>query len=325
MRAMHIPAFNQPGNLVPVDAPRPVPADGQVLIRVHYAAVNRPDLLQRKGMHPPPQGASPLPGLDVAGEIVETRGDCGAWRVGDPVCALLGGGGYAEFAVADAALCLPVPKGLTMREAAALPECVFTVWNNLFLRGELCAGDVALIHGGASGIGSFALQMAKAAGAKIVTTAGSDEKCAACRALGADLAINYKTQDYAEEIEKTFGADSINVVLDMVGGDYMARNIRVMAPEGRHVSIAFLNGANAAVDIMAIMKKRLVITGSTLRQRPLHEKAKIATGLRDVVWPWIERGQVKPHIHAEFALEDALKAHEMMAASDHTGKIVLKV
>ncbi len=325
MKAIHITAPNTPDNLAMIEAERPVPRDGQVLIRVHYAGVNRPDLLQRKGMHPPPVGASEFPGLDVAGEIVETRGDCGDLNVGDAVCALLGGGGYAEYAVADAGLCLAVPKGVDMVQAAALPECVFTVWNNLFLRGELTANDTVLIHGGTSGIGSFAIQMARAAGAHVVTTAGSDEKCAACHELGAHHAINYRTQDFVEAIESAIGTERVNVVLDMVGGDYIAKNLRLMAPEGRHVNIAFLRGAKAEIDLSVIMKKRLIMTGSMLRLRPLAEKERLAAGLRDVVWPWLNRGQVVPKIHRIFPLKDALIAHEMMERSDHIGKIILKV
>lgn len=327
MKAIEISDIKAEDNLRLIDADMPSPAKEQVLIKVAYASVNRPDLLQRKGMHPVPKGASPYPGLDVAGtiaELGEATDDFGL-KVGDEVCALLPGGGYAQYAVADAALCLPKPTNLSLQEAAALPECVYTVWNNLFVRGGLKKGEIALIHGGTSGIGSFAIQMAKAAGAKVITTAGSAEKCASCKELGADLAINYKQDDFEALIIDKYGDQSVNVVLDMVGGEYLNKNITLLAPEGRHVNIAFLNGKVAPVDIAQIMQKRLVLTGSTLRTRPLAEKAALAKGLKETVWPWIEGGLVKPHIFAEFPLENVLDAHELMKKSQHIGKIILAI
>jgi NADPH2:quinone reductase len=296
------------------ERPKPVPGKGEVLIRVQAAGINRPDVLQRLGKYPPPPGASDLPGLEVAG----TRED-----TGEAVCALLPGGGYAEYAVAAKDLCLPVPEGLDMVRAAAIPETYFTVWNNVFVRGGLRGGETLLVHGGTSGIGTTAIQMAKAFGARVATTAGSDDKCAACLQLGADLAVNYKTKDFAEEIEAAWGKDSVNVVLDMVGGPYPARNIRLLAPEGRHVSIAVQQGAKGEVDFSKIMTKRLVLTGSTLRPRPVAEKAELAEGLKETIWPLIESGTVLPVLFKTFPLEKAQEAHEAMDKGDHIGKIVL--
>ncbi|MGZ9109272.1 MAG: NAD(P)H-quinone oxidoreductase [Micavibrio sp.] len=294
--------------LQPVQRPMPVPGAGMVLIQVKAAGVNRPDLLQRIGKYPPPPGITDIPGLEVAGEIVGT---------GERVCALLAGGGYAEYAVAPAGQCLPVPKNLSIVEAAALPESVFTVWNNVFLRGQLKPGETLLIHGGSSGIGTTAIQMAKAMGAKVYVTAGSDEKCAACLKLGADKAINYKTHDFVKE------AQGVDVVLDMVGGDYVLRNLECLNPDGRHVSIASMNGAKAEIDIRIIMQKRLILTGSTLRPRPVAEKEALAQGIRKTIWPLIEAGKIKPLIHATFPLDQAQKAHEMLESGDMAGKIVL--
>lgn len=300
--------------LILTQRPVPVPAPGEVLIRVHAAGVNRPDLLQRLGKYPPPPGVTDIPGLEVAG----IREDTGA-----EVCALLAGGGYAEYAVAPEGQCLPVPKGLSMAEAAALPETVFTVWNNLFLRGGLKAGETALIHGGASGIGTTAIQMAKAFGARVIVTAGTEEKCAACRDLGADLAVNYKTSDFVNEIKKF--CDGVDVVLDMVGGNYVSRSIEIMSPDGRHVSIAFLNGAKAEIDIRQVMQKRLTFTGSTLRNRPVAEKAALARDIREKVWPLVEAGKIRPVIFATFPLDQAAAAHEALEKGDHAGKIVLEI
>jgi NADPH2:quinone reductase len=294
--------------------PVPTPGPGEVLIRIHAAGVNRPDLLQRLGKYPPPPGVTDIPGLEVAGIREDT---------GEQVCALLAGGGYAEYAVAPEGQCLPVPQGLSMVEAAALPETVFTVWNNLFLRGGLKAGETALIHGGASGIGTTAIQMAKALGARVIVTAGTEEKCAACRDLGADLAVNYKTSDFVSEIKKFGGG--VDIVLDMVGGDYVSRSIEIMNPDGRHVSIAFLNGAKAEINVQQVMQKRLTLTGSTLRNRPIAEKSALARDIREKVWPLVEAGKIRPVIFATFPLADASAAHAALEKGDHIGKIALEL
>lgn len=288
----------------------PVPGADEVLIRVHAAGVNRPDLLQRAGKYPPPPGITNTPGLEVAGEIVGT---------GEKVCALVAGGGYAEYAVVPKGQCLPIPAGLSMIEAAALPETVFTVWNNVFVRGQLKAGETLLIHGGASGIGTTAIQMAKAHGAKVIVTAGSGDKCAACIKLGADQAVNYKTQDFGEILS------DIDVVLDMVGGDYVPKNLKVLRDSGRHVSIASMNGSKTEIDIRTIMQKRLILTGSTLRNRSVAEKTELARGIRETVWPWIEAGKIKPAIYKTFSLAEVAKAHEALEKGDHVGKIVLTI
>ncbi|MBI4031931.1 MAG: NAD(P)H-quinone oxidoreductase [Proteobacteria bacterium] len=296
------------------ERPVPVPGPDETLIRVQAAGINRPDILQRLGKYPPPPGMTDIPGLEVAGIREDT---------GEAVCALLAGGGYAEYAVAPAGQCLPVPKGLSMEEAAALPECVFTVWNNLFLRGGLKAGESALIHGGASGIGTTAIQMAKAFGARAIVTAGTEEKCNACRKLGADIAINYRTSNFANEIKKICGG--VDVVLDMVGGDYVPRSIEIMNPDGRHVSIAYLNGAKAEVPIPSIMQKRLTLTGSTLRARPVEEKAALARDLKEKVWPLIEAGKIRPVIFKTFPLAEAAEAQAALEGGGHIGKIVLSL
>lgn len=301
-------------NLHLIERPVPAPGPGEVLIRVHAAGVNRPDILQRLGKYPPPPGITDIPGLEIAG----TRED-----TGEAVCALLAGGGYAEYAVAPEGQCLPVPKGLSMTDAAALPETMFTVWNNLFLRGRLKEGETALIHGGASGIGTTAIQMARAFGARVIVTAGTEAKCQACRALGASLAINYKTSDFSNEIKKFCGG--VDVVLDMVGGDYVPRSIEIMNPDARHVSIAYLNGAKAEINISTIMQKRLTLTGSTLRARPVTEKAALARDLKEKVWPMIEAGKIRPVIFKTFPLAEAAAAHEALENGDHIGKIVLQV
>lgn len=323
MKAVEIAAPGGPEVLRPARRPLPLLNDGDVLIHVHAAGVNRPDLLQRQGKYPPPPGTTDIPGLEVAGEIV--RSTSAAWRPGDRVCALLAGGGYAEYAAVPAGQCLPVPQGLDMVAAAALPETFFTVWNNLFVRGGLKPGETVLIHGGASGIGTTAIQMAKSFGATVITTAGSDGKCASCRALGADIAINYRNEDFRAAIEAAYGRDSVHVVLDMVGGDYVGRNLALMAPEGRHVSIAHLNGATAEISVRDIMLKRLTLTGSTLRARPVAEKAMLAAELRREVWPRIEAGACRPVIFRTFPLEDAPEAHRALEQGDHFGKIVLTV
>lgn len=288
----------------------PVPGPGEVLIKVVAAGINRPDILQRQGKYPPPPDVTDIPGLEIAGYRTDT---------GEAVCALLAGGGYAEYAAVPESLCLPVPARLSMTEAAALPETFFTVWNNVFVRGKLMAGETILIHGGASGIGTTAIQMAKAFGARVIVTAGSDDKCTACRALGADLAINYKTEDFVVAC----GPDSVDLVLDMVGGPYIARNIEALAPEGRHVSIAFQQGAKAEIPVPKIMQKRLILTGSTLRPRPVAEKAGLAKDLRTHIWPLIEAGKIRPVIFKTFLLTEAAAAHAALENGDHFGKIVL--
>ena len=297
----------------------PEPKQGEILIKVAAAGVNRPDILQRKGFYPPPEGASDLPGLEVAGTVEAVGGDVGSVQVGDKVCALLPGGGYAEYAIADHRLCLPIPDGLTFEEAACLPETFFTVWTNVFEDGALKSNETLLVHGGASGIGTTALLLAKAKGAQIIATAGTDEKCDRLRELGA-TAYNYKATKWDEEIIQAGGLD---VILDMVGGDYVERNINCLKPNGRHVSIAFLNGIMGQVNVMTIMRKRLTLTGSTLRARSAEEKARLAQVLEKEVWPLFEKEDFRPMIDSRFPLKDAAKAHERMETSDHFGKIVL--
>ncbi len=304
------------------EAPKPGP--GQVLIEVAAAGVNRPDCMQRLGVYPPPPGESEVPGLEVAGRIVELGAGVAAPRLGDEVCALLGSGGYAEYALAAAPLCLPVPKALSLIEAAGVPETFFTVYDNVFTRGRLKAGETLLVHGGSSGIGSTAIQLAKAFGAVVIATAGSDEKCAFCRTLGADLAINYRTQDFVAEVKAFTQGRGVDVVLDMVGGSYFARNLAVLALEGRLVQIAAAEGGVIEkFNLWTMLTKRLTLTGSTLRARTVAQKAEVARALRENVWPLLEEGKVKPVIHATFPLEEARQAHELMESSAHVGKIML--
>ncbi len=302
---------------------RPEAGPGQVMIKVTAAGVNRPDILQRKGGYPPPAGAPLTPGLEVAGEVVALGAGVKRYRLGDQVCALVPGGGYAEYCVAAEDNSLPVPGGMTLIEAAALPETYFTVWTNVFQRGALKPGETLLVHGGSSGIGTTAIMLAKAFGSRLIVTAGSDEKCAECLKLGADVAINYKTQDFVTEMER-LGLKA-DVILDMVGGDYVARNLKVAALNGRIVQIAFQQGSKIEADFMPIMLKRLTFTGSTLRPRSVAEKAIIARELEDKVWPLLAQGQCKPQIFKTFALADAAAAHALMESSLHTGKIVLTV
>lgn len=302
---------------------RPLPLCGpeEVLIKIAAAGVNRPDVIQRKGGYPPPPGASDLPGLEAAGEIVACGEKVSNWQVGDKVCALLNGGGYAEYATAHSEVCLPIPKGLSIEEAAALPETFFTVWHNVFERAELQVGDIFLVHGGSSGIGTTAIQMAKAFGARVFATAGSDEKCRVCEELGAEKAFNYHEEDFVKGIkENTKGA---NVILDMIGGDYIQKNIKATAPKARIVSIAFLRGSKTEVDFGAVMLKQLVLTGSTLRSQPIEDKIRIAKGLLDKVWPLLDDGTIKPVIHATFKLTEASEAHRLMESNAHIGKILL--
>lgn len=326
MTAIEITKPGDPDVLKPVTRPMPSPGAGEVLIQVAAAGVNRPDVFQRKGNYPPPPGASDIPGLEVAGEIVAVGPGVQALKVGDSVCALVAGGGYATYCVAPEPQCLPVPKDFSMEEAAALPETFFTVWHNLFERGHLKAGETVLIHGGSSGIGTTAIQLARAFGAKdIFATAGSAEKCAACEKLGATLGINYKTDDFVAAVKIATGGRGVDVVLDMVAGDYLQKNLDLLAMEGRLIIIAFLRGSKAEVDFNPILRKRLTITGSGLRPRPVAEKGAIAAGLRREVWPLLDQGKVKPQIDRIFPLADAAAAHKLMESSQHIGKIVLKV
>ena len=321
MRAMEISQHGGPEVLRSADIPVPVPGHGQILIKVAYAGVNRPDALQRAGAYAPPPGASPLPGLEASGTIAAVGEGVTEWSAGDAVCALLPGGGYAEYVTTPAAHALPVPKGLDLRAAACLPETCFTVWSNVFMRGGLRAGERFLVHGGSSGIGTTAIQIANAIGARVFTTAGSAEKCAACMDLGAQRAINYRDEDFVEILRAEGGA---NLILDMVGGDYIARNIKALADEGRLVQIAFLSGPKVELNFAPIMMRRLTITGSTLRPQSDLAKARIADELRRNVWPLIEAGRVAPVIDSEFPLFDAAAAHARMESSGHIGKIVLR-
>ncbi|MGC2853889.1 NAD(P)H-quinone oxidoreductase [Novispirillum sp. DQ9] len=324
MTCIEISTPGGPDVLVEAVRARPVPGPGEVLIQVAAAGVNRPDVIQRQGRYPAPPGASDIPGLEVAGTIAGVGAGVTEWRVGESVCALLTGGGYAEYAVTASEMCMPVPPGLDMVQAAALPETFFTVWHNVFERGDLKPGETLLVHGGSSGIGTTAIQIARALGATVFTTAGSADKCRACADLGA-RAINYREEDYVEVI-KAEAPEGVDVVLDMVGGSYIARDVRIMATEGRHVSIAFLGGSKVAeFDFMPVMLKRLTLTGSTLRAQPVENKARIAKGLATSVWPLVEDGVIRPIIHATFPLREAAKAHAMMEGGEHIGKIVLTV
>ena len=326
MRVIEISSFGAPDVLRPSERPDPVPAAGEVLIRVAASGVNRPDVLQRTGNYPVPPGASDIPGLEVAGEIV--AGDAPAmaaagFKIGDRVCALVAGGGYAELCVAPVGQCLPVPGGLSDVQAASLPETFFTVWSNVFERAYLQKGETLLIQGGSSGIGVTAIQIAKVLGATVLVTAGSDEKCAACVALGADHAINYKSSDFVEEVKKLTNGKGVNVILDMVAGSYIAREVECLAEDGRLVIIAVQGGVKAEFNAGMVLRKRLSITGSTLRPRPLEFKTAIASALKEKVWPLIASGAIKPVIHSTFAAADAPKAHALMESNQHIGKIVL--
>lgn len=322
MRAVEITEAGAPEVLQLCERPVPVPKANEIIIKVAYAGVNRPDALQRAGLYNPPAEASDLPGLEGAGEVAAIGSDVTEWRVGDQVCALLPGGGYAEYVATPAVHALPVPKGLSLREAACLPETFFTVWSNVFMRGGLQSGEKFLVHGGSSGIGTTAIQLARAFGARVFATAGSVEKCAACVDLGAERAINYHDEDFVEVLNAEGGAD---LILDMVGGSYFPRNIKALALDGRLVNIAFLTGAKSEINLMQIMVKRLTLTGSNLRPQSVAAKARIADALLSRVWPLIEAGQVGPVMHSEFAFEDAAGAHRLMETNAHIGKIVLKV
>ncbi|MEC8676046.1 MAG: NAD(P)H-quinone oxidoreductase [Pseudomonadota bacterium] len=323
MTAVEITEFGPPDGLRPCRRDTPVPEAGEVLIEVAYAGVNRPDVIQRQGFYPPPPGASDLPGLEVAGTVVAVAGDVTDWRVGDRCCALVNGGGYAEYCTAPAGQCLPIPDGYDLRRAAALPETFFTVWSNVFERGQLKAGESLLVHGGSSGIGSTAIQLAAARGATVYATAGSAEKCRFCEDLGAHRAINYRDEDFAAVMKEVGGVD---VVLDMVGGDYAQKNINSLRPDGRLVIIGFLGGPKTAdFNFTKIMTQRLTVTGSTLRPRSAADKAAIATTLADQVWPLLADGAIAPVIAQVFDLDQAAEAHRLMESSTHMGKILLKV
>lgn len=321
-------AIREPGApevLTPVECPAPAAGTGELLIRVEAAGVNRPDLLQRRGLYAPPPGASPLPGLEVAGRVI--GGDLAGtgWRVGDAVCALLAGGGYAEVCAAPVGQCLPMPKGLSFIEAASLPETFFTVWSNVFERGHLAAGETLLVQGGSSGIGVTAIQIAAALGHTVFATAGSDEKCRACEALGAAHAINYRSEDFVAQVRELTQGRGVDVVLDMVAGDYVAREIECLADDGRIVIIAVQGGTKAQIDAGAVLRRRLCITGSTLRPRPTAFKAAIAQALQERVWPLIEAGRIRPVIHQVLPLREAAAAHAALEEGGHVGKIVLAV
>ncbi len=323
MTAIEIRQFGGPDALVPGRRPVPTAGDGEVLIEVEAAGVNRPDILQRQGGYAPPPGTTDIPGLEVAGRIVALGRGVSGWRVGDAVCALVAGGGYAEYCTAPAAQCLAPPEGYDMVRAAALPETFFTVWTNVFDRARLKSGETFMVHGGTSGIGTTAIQLAKAFGARVFSTAGGAAKCAACRRLGAELAINYRTEDFVDIVAKATEGRGVDVILDMVGGEYVTRNLKVLALEGRLVQIAFLKGSNVEINLLPLMVKRQTLTGSTLRPRSVAEKGAIAEALRAKVWPLLDSGRVAPVIHATLPLAKAADAHRLMESSAHVGKIML--
>lgn len=322
MQAVEITQAGGPGVLQLTSRPIPNPRAGEVVIRLAYAGVNRPDALQRAGLYAPPPTASDLPGLEGAGEIVALGAGVTEWALGDRVCALLPGGGYADYVATQAAHCLPVPRGMTLKQAACLPETFFTVWSNVFQRGGLTAGERFLVHGGSSGIGTTAIQLAHALGARVITTAGNAEKCRVCTELGAERAINYRDEDFVEVLRAEGGAD---LILDMVGGDYLPRNVKALADDGRLVQIAFLHGPVVDLDFSQVMMRRLTITGSTLRPQSNLAKTRIAEALRIHVWPLLEAGKIAPVMDSEFPLGDAAAAHARMESSGHIGKIVLKI
>jgi NADPH2:quinone reductase len=323
MRAIVIDGKGGPEVLRPRDVPVPVPGAGQILVRVAAAGVNRPDVAQRQGAYPAPPGHSPLPGLEVAGTVAAVGPGAKRWKVGDDVAALVNGGGYAEFCLAEDVVALPAPAGLTMVEAAGLPETVFTVWNNVFERGRLKPGEWLLVHGGSSGIGVTAIQLGKAFGAKVIVTAGSDAKCEACRRLGADVAVNYRTEDFVKAVRQATGGKGADVILDMVGGDYAERNLVAAAEDGRIVQIATLGGAEVTINVARLMMKRLTLTGSTLRPRTREVKAGFAAAIEAQIWPMISQGKFKVVIERTFPLVEAAEAHRLMESSTHVGKIVL--
>jgi len=324
MRVIEITAPGGPDVLRPAVRPLPVPRAGEVLIRVLAAGINRPDILQRRGLYPPPPGASDIPGLEVAGEIVALGPQAAGWSIGDRVCALVTGGGYAEYCCAAGALCLPLPDGLSAEQAASLPETLFTVWTNVFEQARLQPGERFLLHGGSSGIGVAAIQLARCHGAEVFATAGTVEKCQACAELGA-RPVNYREQDFVEVIATQTAGGGVDVLLDMIGGDYLPRNLACLAVGGRLVQIAVQRGARAEIDLFEVMRKRLTVTGSLLRPRPVTEKARIAASLSGTVWPWLAAGRVKPVVHRVLPLTAAADAHRIMEAGEHIGKLVLQV
>ncbi|WP_081847852.1 NAD(P)H-quinone oxidoreductase [Microbulbifer sp. HZ11] len=323
MRYIDLPEHGGPEKMVVAEGELPKAGAGEVLIRVAAAGVNRPDIVQRAGYYPPPPGASPVMGLEVAGEVAAVGGGVQRWKIGDRVCALTNGGGYAEYAVAPQGQCLPIPEGLGDIEAAALPETFFTVWSNLMHRAHLQSGEVLLVHGGSSGIGTTAIQIAANLGVRVFTTAGSDRKCAVCEQLGAEQAINYREQDFVETVLSATGGNGANVILDMVGGAYVDRNIQCAARDGRIVNIAFLNGAKVEVNMLPVMLKRLTLTGSTLRPQPPEVKEAIARDLEQHVWPLIAAGKIRPHVTATYPLQSVADAHRKMESGESIGKIVL--
>jgi NADPH2:quinone reductase len=322
MMAIEIAAPGGPDVLRPVSRPVPIPSPGEVLVEVQASGVNRPDVMQRLGKYPPPPGASEIPGLEIAGTIVSAPSS-GRWRAGDRVCALVSGGGYAEYCVAPEGQCLPVPEGLDTTSAAALPETFFTVWTNLFQRGGLRAGERALIHGGTSGIGTTAIHLARAFDAVVYATAGTDAKCEACRRLGATVAINYRTEDFVEVLQRETAGAGVDVILDIVGGDYFAKNLDVLGLNGRLVQVGLLTGARTEIDLRKLLQRRLTITGSTLRARSVEEKSALARDVEAQLWPLLADGRVRPVIDSTFPLTDAPRAHRRMESSEHVGKIVL--
>lgn len=324
MTAIEITSPGGPEVLKPATMRRPDPVEGELLVKVAAAGVNRPDVLQRKGLYPPPPGAPETPGLEISGTVAACGRGTNRFREGDEICALVPGGGYAEYCLVHEDNALPVPKGLSLSEAGAVPETFFTVWTNVFQRGGLQSGESLLVHGGSSGIGTTAIMLANAFGATVFATAGSQEKCDACTELGAKRAINYMSEDFVEVVREMTGGTGVNVILDMVGGDYIERNMKAAAVEGRIVSIAFLNGSTAEVNFMPMMLKRLTLTGSTLRARSVEQKALIARELEEKVWPLIEAGKVKPVVDSRFPLAEAARAHERMESSRHIGKIILE-
>ena len=321
MKAIIAPPADGKDELVLVDRPVPRPGTDEVLVSVAAAGVNRPDILQRKGLYPPPPGASDILGLEIAGEVVEGPDEL----IGRNVCALVAGGGYAEYCVAPIGTCLFVPDAISLIEAAAMPETLFTVWVNLFERGFAADGDWVLVHGGTSGIGTMAIALGRLFGLKVIVTCGSDEKCARALSLGAEAAINYREQDFVEEVHRTTGQTGVNVVIDMVGGDYLPRNLASLAKEGRHISIAVQRGATAEIPIVDIMRRRLILTGSTLRPRTIEFKTMVADEIAKTVWPYVEGGRLKPVVDSIYPLADAAAAHARMEAGEHVGKIVIEV
>lgn len=325
MHAVEITAFGKPEVLVLGTRPLPALQEGEVLIKVAAAGVNRPDVLQRKGHYPPPAGASDLPGLEVAGTVVKLGAGAAGCKTGDQVCALVAGGGYAEYCAAPASSCLPIPAGLDAVQAASLPETFFTVWVNVFDRARIKEGETFLVQGGSSGIGVSAIQIVRAFGHRVFATAGTKEKCDACVRLGAERAINYKTEDFVEVVKQATGGRGVDVILDMVAGEYIPRELKALADDGRIAVIAFLGGMQATVDLGEILRRRLTLTGSALRSRPVEVKAAIAQSLKAKVWPLVESGKIRPVVHASFPLAEAARAHALMESGAHIGKIVLRV